>query len=299
MSRQQGGLLESLFGQQKQQGGWQQQQQQQQQGGWQQQDGGAGYAAQRARGRASAAALVAASAKWRAEVAALHTPGTPLREAMQAASAARRASNPKYQTLAEQHPLKGRSASSVRCAAGKPCPGAYDRPASPYRKRSHRVMSMAAARHALREFYRDALHSGRFNTPTGAARPQSAASRATGALRRDISRVRKDHVLPACKTRPVTYTVSRGKLAGKTVTRQVAVKSDECADSWLARRNPRFDVAGVDDGSMTVSRTNKKGVARRVGQKAAASVSAYGLNRLSVRRGTGARALAKARAPVA
>lgn len=291
MSRQQGGLLESLFGQQK--AGWQQRQQQQQQQGGAQQEGGAGYAAQRARGRAAAASLVSASAAWRAEVAALHTPGTSLKEALQAASAARRAANPTYQTLAERHAPRGRSAASVRCQEGKACPGAYDRAPSPYKARSHRVMTMAAARHALREFYRAKLHAGVYSTPTGAKRPQPAASRATGALRRDISRVRKN-VLSACETRPVTYTRK-----GKSVTRQVAVNSDACRDSWLARRNPRYDVAGVDDGSMTAVRTSKKGVSRTVGQKVLASVGAYGKNRLSVRRGTGKRALAKAAKVVA
>jgi hypothetical protein len=248
------GILDSLFGSQKKQ------QQQQQQGG----SRGDGYAGHRQRGRAGANELIAASATWRAEVQAVRDrqPNLTFKEALQQAAAARRARG----IPSSKYVPKGRSASRVSCAPGKKCPGAYDRPASPYQKRSHRLVTLGNAKNLLREFYRAKLHNGEFSTPTGAKRPQRPSSRASGAMRKDISRKAGTHPLSGCPTKQIRVTYKRGPLAGKTVVRNVAQRSDECADSWLYRARPNVhDMRGLDWG---------------VGK----SSPAYGKRRLSVYR---------------
>lgn len=179
---------------------------------------------------------------WLDEVRAVQAqnPGMIWSDALRAASLARRANRPNYKSVKERvvSGYTGRTAAAVDCPPGKPCPGAYNKPApTTYRpgKRLHRPLSEAAAVKALREHYRSLGHSG----------TMKSMKSATSGMRRDISLKRKTQPLTACGTRTITVK----KPNGGTGTRRIAVKTPECADSWLYRSAPRrHDLVGVDYG---------------------------------------------------
>lgn len=203
------------------------------------QSGGAGYARQRASGKQltnlrSKGGLEKRDA-WIAEVKAVQREtGMSYSDALHEASVRRQNRDPSYRThkqrvMANYKP-RSRSAVLAECArnGSRACPGAYDRPAtSSYRpgRRNKRLMTEKAAVAALRKHYREM------------GRASGNMKSATRSMRADISR-KRGRVLTPCPTQ----LDSRG--------RRVAVRTDECADSYLFRGEGarRYDMAGVDDG---------------------------------------------------
>jgi len=180
---------------------------------------GSGYGWHRSRRGKSAAVSFTKTARdktktWRDEVRDIaetlpRTANDKLNwpQAMKIASHRRKQANPTYKTTKEERvsALKGRTADTVDCPQGIRCPGKYTREAKGYAKRNKRVMTLNSAKDTLREYYRNALANGRFATETGVLKPQSEKTRATGAMRKDISSKRKSKPLMACPTREITY----------------------------------------------------------------------------------------------
>lgn len=223
-----GGLLADLFGHGQQQGG--------------------DYSKNRAHGKILAKSPN--TQKWIKEVQAVRAanPGMSYQEALMEASANRKRRDSSYLDVAHRprseggQKLTGRRASAVKCS-GRVCPGAYDRPATHYKERSHTVMTLGSATNALRNYYRLKLAAGKFDTPTGAKKPRSPATRATAAMRKDISTMKGKKPLVPCPTRTVTYT----RKDGKTITRRIAVKTPECRDNWVYRGRPgTYDMKDLD-----------------------------------------------------
>lgn len=253
MPRQQGGLIARLLRE-----------------GMSQQGGarGDGYAASRARGKANAATLSALSAKWRSEVDGQRANGLNLKDAMKAASAARKAADGSYKTTADKRilgytsstgreypPLKGYcqgplAAKGERRACASRTPIRVDNP-----RTNKRGVSAAGGLRLLRNSYLTRLRAGEFE---GGKR--SAGTRARMGMKRDMSMAKKHGVRQACDTREVSvagYTRADGREVAPT-TRRVAVKNDACADSWLYRRSSRNnDLAGVDAGANSQGRRPK------------------------------------------
>jgi len=204
------------------------------------QQSGGDYSAQHARkGMPLPAAAIAGRDAWIAEVRAVKaSQNVSHKEAMMIASDNRKRSIPGYVALSERN-LRGRSAASVlascKARGAKACPGAYDRPAGHYAKRSHRPLSLAGASRVLRSYYRN----------QGLANGNSVASMksASRGLRQDISRKRA-LVYKPCPTRPITYMRK-----GKSITRNIVSKNAECQDNWLFRTPKRSDMEGVDYGT--------------------------------------------------
>lgn len=225
-----------------------------------------GYATQRATGLAHLASVktgqtksgLQKAAEWRQEVKVYTDQGYLLKDAMKAASLARKATNPDYVTIKEGvvGSYKGFNPNNVKCSpmkgwAAGDCPAARKaaRAASTsFRPNAHpvkRAITQDTAVQILRKHYRD---MGRAHAAElGVGRPNMLNKWINRSMRGDISRVRK-FALTACPTRDVTYQVKKGKLAGRTITRKSMYVTPECKDSWLYRNPVNKDIKGVDNG---------------------------------------------------
>ena len=175
--------------------------------------------------------------QWLEEVAAVKRANPKLShaEALKQASAARKQAIPGYKTV-KQRVVQARKPRQYYKADGSV--GKF-RPAGPYQKRSKQLMTVDAAKNALRAFYRQKIGL------------KTSNKQATTAMRRDISsKTKSTRVLTPCPTKTITYS-RRNPKTGKLVrvTRKVAVRTEACKRSWLYRKNPhKDDMQGVDNG---------------------------------------------------
>lgn len=96
---------------------------------------------------------------WMDEVRSFYNDNHSWKESMTLASNARKTASGSYKTIKETRPRED----------------VNDRQVSPYKKRSHKPLSLEQATKVLRNYYRAQLESGRFNNKKQVRNPSSRA----------------------------------------------------------------------------------------------------------------------------
>ena len=170
--------------------------------------------------------------EWLNEVRSIYKNGsTSWKAALAQASSNRKLKKNTYKTVKSRviESYKGRNAENIKCA-GPVCPGKYNKtPSTDYRPNKHpskRVLTEKAALELLKNYYKQR------GTLTSEANEKS--------MRKDIS-TKRAKVLKPCATK--TIVDKNGK------SRNIAIKSPDCADSWLYRKSKNYDMYAVDNGN--------------------------------------------------
>ena len=153
------------------------------------------------------------------------------REALVLASNARKSLNPNYATVKETV-IAGYT--GRKGADGEKVPTTTYRP---LRHENKRILTEKAAKKLLKEYYRDkGMKIGDMK-------------KAEQSMKSDISK-RRAKPLEGCKTVEIKDSLNR--------TRNIAVKTEKCADSWLYRKPYKYDMINVDYGNSDSHLYNEK-----------------------------------------
>jgi hypothetical protein len=195
-------------------------------------------------------------AAWIAEVrGVMDDTGSNWRDALKEASSRRKKDIPGYKTVIGRvtNGYTGRNADTVKCSAGKVCPGKYNKAPKTdpvtkqrvYRPNAHNVsrvhLTTDAAKDILRDYYKERANSGSV---------KGGLKGATRAMRQDISKRKQGKkVQSPCPTKLIDVNRKDGTSYKRRIVDTKHPDYGACRSNWLYRSNPgRFDMKTIDYG---------------------------------------------------